>query len=200
MIAALYVQKNGCYYGLPDVDPWDIERDARLYAGPWPVVAHPPCARWCQLAALVESRYPHCKRGEDGGCFAAALDAVRTYGGVLEHPAYSAAFAAHGLPRPHVAGWQRTICGGWVAQVERHRYGHRADKLTWLYAYGVEPPPLKWGRNRGASSVAVSSCANNLRKHQRREFMHAKERAATPPAFRDLLLSIARSARVQVAA
>ena len=28
-IAALYVQKNGCYFGLPDVDPWDEERDAQ---------------------------------------------------------------------------------------------------------------------------------------------------------------------------
>jgi len=45
LIAALYVVKGGCYYGVPDVDPWDKARDARLYAGPWPVVAHPPCER-----------------------------------------------------------------------------------------------------------------------------------------------------------
>ena len=54
-VAALYVAKGGCYYGLPDVDPWDAERDARLYAGPHPVVAHPPCSRWCRLAGLVMS-------------------------------------------------------------------------------------------------------------------------------------------------
>ena len=46
MIAALYVQTGGAYYGLPDVDPWDEARDARLYAGPHPVVAHPPCGQW----------------------------------------------------------------------------------------------------------------------------------------------------------
>ena len=46
MIAALYVETNGVYYGLPDVDPWDEARDARLYNGPHPVVAHPPCQRW----------------------------------------------------------------------------------------------------------------------------------------------------------
>jgi hypothetical protein len=46
VIAALYVETGGCYYGLPDVDPWDLARDARTYAGPWPVVAHPPCERW----------------------------------------------------------------------------------------------------------------------------------------------------------
>ena len=46
MIAALYVMRDGCYYGMPDVDPWDEERDARLYAGPYAVVAHPPCERW----------------------------------------------------------------------------------------------------------------------------------------------------------
>jgi hypothetical protein len=50
LIAALYVEKNGCYYNLPSVDPWDIERDARLYRGPWPVVAHPPCQRWGRFA------------------------------------------------------------------------------------------------------------------------------------------------------
>jgi hypothetical protein len=43
MIAALYVQTGGCYFNLPDVEPWDEARDARKYAGPWPVVAHPPC-------------------------------------------------------------------------------------------------------------------------------------------------------------
>lgn len=26
MIAALYVQTGGAYYGLPDVDPWDEAR------------------------------------------------------------------------------------------------------------------------------------------------------------------------------
>ena len=69
MVAALYVQEDGCYVGLPDVDPWPESRDARLYEGPWPVVAHPPCARGCRLAGLVEKRWGH-KRGEDGGCVA----------------------------------------------------------------------------------------------------------------------------------
>lgn len=29
MIAALYVATGGIYFGLPDVDPWDVARDAR---------------------------------------------------------------------------------------------------------------------------------------------------------------------------
>jgi len=50
MIAALYVEKNGCYFGLDGVDPWDEERDARKYDGPYPVVAHPPCQLWGRMA------------------------------------------------------------------------------------------------------------------------------------------------------
>ena len=48
MVAALYVQRGGIYDGVPGVEAWagPPDRDARLYAGPWPVVAHPPCARW----------------------------------------------------------------------------------------------------------------------------------------------------------
>ena len=32
-VAALFVQTGGCYFGLPDVDPWDESRDARPRGG-----------------------------------------------------------------------------------------------------------------------------------------------------------------------
>jgi len=95
MIAALYVETDGVYYGLEDVDPWDEARDARLYAGPWPVVAHPPCNRWSQLARVNQSRWGT-PVGEDGGTFWAALEAVRRFGGVLEHPRASSVFGGVG--------------------------------------------------------------------------------------------------------
>lgn len=194
-VAALYVARGGCYYGIPDVDPWDEERDARLYAGPWPVVAHPPCSRWCRLAGLVEKRWGH-KRGEDGGCFAAALAAVRRWGGVLEHPAYTDAWPAHGLPAPPAVGWQKTMCGGWVCHVEQGRYGHPAKKATWLYASGVgKPPALRWGRIADRDSTAlVSWCGNHVSSDEVRPRVGKAAAAATPTEFRDVLLSMARSA------
>jgi hypothetical protein len=195
-VAALYAAKNGCYFGLDGVDAWDEERDARKYAGPWPVVAHPPCSRWCRLAGLVEARWGH-KRGEDGGCFAAALASVRQYGGVLEHPAYSDAWHTFGLPNPpRHGGWLRSLCGGWVCHVEQGRYGHPAKKATWLYAHGVTYlPSLLWGFDPDQSSKAlVSWCGNHVKSGEDRPRVGKARAAATPPAFRDLLLSIARSA------
>lgn len=197
MVAALYVAEGGCYFGLPDVDPWPESRDARLYAGPWPVVAHPPCSRWCRLAGLVEARWGH-KRGEDGGCFAAALASVRRWGGVLEHPAYSGAWPAFGLPRPpRHGGWVRGLCGGWVAHVEQGRYGHPAKKATWLYAFGVRKlPSLRWGFNPDQKSKAlVSWCGNRVAAGENRPRVGKAAAAATPIPFRDLLLSMARSVR-----
>jgi len=194
-VAALFVAKGGCYFGLPDVDPWDEARDARLYNGPHPVVAHPPCTRWCRLAGLVEARWGH-KRGDDGGCFASALANVRRWGGVLEHPAYSAAWKAFGLPRPNRAGgWVPGPCGGWSCHVEQGRYGHGAKKATWLYAFGVERPDLRWGSTPDSASTAlVSWCGNHTKAGDRRPRVGKATAAATPPAFRDVLLDIARSA------
>jgi hypothetical protein len=77
VIAALYVATGGVYFGLPDVDPWDEQRDARLYAGPWPVIAHPPCARWGRYWFGGPSARVRRKLGDDNGCFAAALESVR---------------------------------------------------------------------------------------------------------------------------
>jgi len=210
LIAALFVDPKGVYSGLPDVDCWGEDRDARLYPGPWPVVAHPPCGRWCRLAGLVQARWGH-KKGDDGGCFESALASVRRWGGVLEHPAYSAAFAAHGLPAP-AGAWQKTICGGWVCQVEQWHYGHAAKKATWLYAYtGVAPPSLRWGRTLDNAETAyvtdgggdakrrnralVSWCGNHVKDGENRKRLGSKAASATPIAFRDVLLLIARSCR-----
>lgn len=89
MIAALFVEPDGVYSDLPDVDPWPESRDARLYAGPWSVVAHPPCQRWGRYWH-GSPRKPHqYKMGDDAGCFASALRSVRQFGGVIEHPAHS---------------------------------------------------------------------------------------------------------------
>lgn len=195
-IAALYVQRGGSYYGIPDVDPWDEERDARRYAGPWPVVAHPPCSRWCRLAGLVEARWGH-KRGDDGGCFAAALASVRAWGGVLEHPAYSDAWSAFDLPAPpRSGGWVRGLCGGWACHVEQGRYGHAAKKATWLYAYGCELPSLRWGSvPDGESRALVSWCGNRTSRFDKRPRVGKDAASKTPIEFRDLLIAMARSAR-----
>ncbi|MEW8001035.1 MAG: hypothetical protein AB2795_21040, partial [Candidatus Thiodiazotropha endolucinida] len=107
MIAALFVEKNGCYYGIDDVDPWDIERDARLYEGPHPVVAHPPCERWGRYwggGPMLHGTPRQKKLGDDEGCFDAAINAVRKFGGVQDHPEGSHAWRAHDLNLPPRSG------------------------------------------------------------------------------------------------
>jgi hypothetical protein len=191
-IAALYVETDGCYFGLPHVDPWDKERDARLYTGPHPVVAHPPCDRWHMLSAVNHKRWGF-RINEDDGCFASALAAVRTWGGVLEHPAQSRAFRFHGIPQPTIRGWQRTFDGDWITEVDQAAYGHRARKSTWLLYNGSEPPPaLDWRDVRGTHQVGNFD--------QKLPAMAKREALATPTAFRDLLLSIADGAHTGRAA
>lgn len=207
MIAALFVETDGVYFGLPGVDPWDIERDARRYRGPWPVVAHPPCERWGRYWGGGPSASYRRKLGDDGGCFAAALEAVRRCGGVLEHPEASHAWRSFGLTRPlRGGGWSvADSYGGWTCCVEQGAYGHRARKPTWLYACGVALPSLMWPRRSGnysrldagyhsAEERAVSDRVIRIRRDNTR--LSTEERIATPLPFRDLLLGLARTASV----
>jgi hypothetical protein len=224
-VAALYVDAAGPYAGLPDVDAWDVTRDARLYVGPHPVVAHPPCERWGRYATggpradpAKPGFQPRQRVGDDGGCFAHALAAVRAFGGVLEHPEASKAWAAHGLMKPpRGGGWVvADDVGGWTCCVEQGHYGHAARKATWLYAFRVQLPSLAWGPSgqrlvgadggtrlkrleagyHSAAEQAAAKASGDYEKRRRlgvTECLPKSQRHITPPAFRDVLLAMARS-------
>ena len=102
MMAALFVMKDGPYFNIDKIDPWDIDRDARKYNGPHPVIAHPPCQRWGKMANVNYARWggDHNRPGNDGGCFESALKSVNLCGGVLEHPAQTYAWDHFGLIKP----------------------------------------------------------------------------------------------------
>jgi len=202
MIAALYVEPRGVYSGIEGVEVWGLpDRDARLYAGPWPVVAHPPCERWGHYWSGGPSHHGSYRKGDDGGCFAAALTAVRRFGGVLEHPAESYAWDAFDLPTPpRAGGWTRGLCGGWSCRVEQGHYGHPARKATWLYTFGCELPVLVWGAS--AKNVRMDDgfhSTEERRAAKRNGHISAPFprfwRTRTPEAFRDLLIKLARSAQ-----
>lgn len=202
-VAALFVDPFGAYLECAGVDMWDESRDAMLYNGPHPVVAHPPCARWCKMAKMIAKRFPgraEKQVGADGGVFASALASVRRWGGVLEHPAWSLAWPAFGLAQPDKAGgWSRSG-EGWVCWVAQSAYGHAAQKNTWLYMCGAEPPiDTIFDKPKGSKKLThfaqrhTGDFNDTSRGHESR--MSGKETHLTPPAFAAHLVTIARSCR-----
>lgn len=219
MIAALYVETGGCYFGLPGVtvvghgeDHADgtttVHLDGRQYRGRHPVVAHPSCKRFGRFWH-GSTRKPHqFKLGDDGGCFEHALEAVRANGGVIEHPCDSAAWKLFNLNRPKRGeGWiAADMLGGWTCYVEQGHYGHVSRKPTWLYVFGVDPrdlPDLNWsiGEQRIPEWMIERYGYEKARRTGVVAMIGGKDktriRNRTPIPFRDLLISIARTANQQ---
>lgn len=202
-VAALYVMPDGPYANLPDVDLWDEKRDARLYQGPYPAVAHPPCERWGRYwggGPMLHGTERQKIKGDDGGCFAHALWAVRTFGGVIEHPEGSHAWGWFGIRRPpQSGGWvDADEFGGLTCCVAQGNYGHRAQKLTWLYACKVRVFELKWGLTPWLTRIDEGFHSKRERARLIKtgvcQRLSKRQRTITPEPFRDVLLKLARSA------
>lgn len=198
MIAALFVEPGGTYSCIPNVDPWPEERDARAYRGPHRVIAHPPCKRWGRYWGGGPSAKVQRIKGDDDGCFAAALWAVRTFGGVIEHPEASHAWAWFGLPRPlRSGGWTLPDnFGGRSCCVEQGHYGHRARKATWLYAVDCELMAFVWGPSDGERlDAGFHSVEERRRAMDSGNYTPAKrltpaENLATPRPFAEALIRL----------
>ena len=182
------------------IDCWDESSDARKYDGQHPVVAHPPCGPWGRLR--------HLYKGNEHACAPRAVEQVRRWGGVLEHPAGSLLWKHFDptsiwdgdekrMPGP---GEQPDHYGGYTIEVDQCEWGHVARKRTWLYLVGVprealEAPPFpgrepthyasggrtKSSRTGGAVPAGMKVCS-------------AQQRRRTPPLFAEYLVRLARSA------
>lgn len=140
-VAALYVDPKGPYPSLVR-DWYDEARDARTYAGPHPVIAHPPCGPWGRLRFLCtkqdKSLGPH------------AVEMVRRWGGVLEHPKDSTLWRACRMPLP---GWLPDEYGGRTYVLRQVSWGHACDKPTWLYVVGVPAKVVVAGLRSGGKAT-----------------------------------------------
>lgn len=173
-VAVLFAREDSIYKSMPGCDVFDVTRDARMYSGHDPVIAHPPCRAWGRLRTFAKPRHDE----KDLAHFAIA--AVRRCGGVLEHPGSSTLWRAGDLPGPFegMDAW-----GGWTLAVDQGWFGHAARKRTWLYIVGlhrVHVPliPLSLGDAPG-----------------RVETMTKPDRERTPPAFANFLFELAAAVR-----
>jgi hypothetical protein len=191
-VAALYVDTaRSAYNALPGVelvgfasrdgrqqDFFAETRDARLYGGPHPVVAHPPCGPW----GMFSWNY----KGGEGHktCAEIAVKQVRALGGVLEHPAHSKLWHSARLPKP---GQAPDLFGGYSVQLNQCDFGHKAEKPTWLYICGTGHLPKLPPKSKATHVfVRLNKVAHDLPE------LPKKERHLTPPRFAAFLVEIAR--------
>ena len=173
-VAALFVRSDSVYKSMPDVDCYDLERDALSWPGGCPVVAHPPCRAWGQLSHFAKPR-----PGERELSLW-AIEQVRRWGGVLEHPYASRLWAESGCGSFGV----RDRWGGVLLPVYQSFWGHPAPKKTCLYVVGPVPE-IPW--SLWLPPGRVDRLSQLLREH-------------TPPKLARFLVDLARSCAVEVAA
>lgn len=185
-VAVLFARADSVYKTLNACDVYDAERDARTYTGSAPVVAHPPCRAWGQLAHMAKPR------PDEKALALFAVDAVRRCGGVLEHPAGSKLWPVAGLPEKS----ERDQWGGWTFQCSQYWWGHRAEKKTKLYIVGAglhELPPVPFKVGRPEFVIGDSGRASKGTKSPE---VSKAEREHTPIDFAHWLVELARRTRV----
>jgi len=181
-IAVIFARRDSVYKWLAGCDVYDIDRDARTFPGGMPVVAHPPCRAWASLR--------HCAKPMPGERDLAlwAIEQVREWGGVLEHPLNSTLWRVAGLPDPG----GRDAFGGWTLIVDQHWWGHRARKRTRLYIVGIGPnrvPKMPMRLGEATHTVGLWSGRNRATA---RPSISKPEYEATPPALAAWLVELAR--------
>ena len=170
-IAVLYCRERSVYANFPGVDLWPASRDATLYEGPSPIVAHPPCGPWGSLKAQCRHQNPdHARK---------AIRSLALYGGVLEHPWKSTLFQDSGWNPRHA---EVSLFGPLMLLLDQFDFGHLIRKRTWLAIYPpLTPLPPLPTKRRSKPIRAYSSLSQ-------------KQRETTPPDFAAWLLEIARNA------
>jgi hypothetical protein len=188
-VAALFVRADSVYKLMPGIDCYDATRDARTWRGGVPIIAHPPCAQWGGLSHMARHN------PEQKELAVLAVNLVRKFGGVLEHPRRSKLWLTMRLPMP---GAGADEFGGWTLAVSQKWFGHRAEKLTFLYIVGRTPNnlpayPITLGE---ATHICGSSGRRRDGSRMRKPEITHPEREATPFLFAQWLYALAQGCKL----
>lgn len=184
-VAVLFARADSVYKSIPGCDVWDIDRDALKWPGGNSVVAHPPCRAWGRLRQFAQPRDGEKELG------VWAVEQVRRWGGVLEHPQESTLWAHCRMPRP---GQFPDEYGGWSLVIDQYHFGHRAEKRTWLYVVGIDPddlPPIPFKEGR------PTHCVRPTKSYPRLPSITKAEREHTPAPLAEWLVEVARRCATQ---
>jgi hypothetical protein len=180
-VAVLYARRDSVYKGLPQCDVYDRDRDARNYRGWFPAIAHPPCRGWSRMRYFAKPDAGELELGP------LAVEQVRAFGGVLEHPVGSLLWRVCNLPAPG-----KGDAFGFTFPISQSWFGHRAEKRTLLYISGIEPSQLPpFPLSIDLPSFTVSTSAKAYRKAWKRE-IPKRERDSTPPVLAEWLVHTAQ--------
>lgn len=113
MTTVLFTRKDSIYKEL-GCDCWDAERNARLYLGAGPVIAHPPCRAWGRMAHWSK----HTDYEKSHAVW--TIDLIRKFGGIMEHPVTSRV-------------WELLDDDEKTLVVDQNWFGHPAQKRTRLF-------------------------------------------------------------------
>lgn len=184
-VSVLFAREDSIYKSL-GADVWDKERNALEWPGGNPLIAHPPCRLWGRLRQFAKGD------PEEKEYALWAVEQIRKYGGVLEHPAQSTLWKEAGLP----LNGSRDEYGGWTLPINQHTFGHRAEKKTWLYICGCEPKdipdiPLVLGK--------ATHCIRPTKSYPRLPSVTKAEREHTPPKLAEWLIELAGRCEIKYA-
>ena len=181
MISALFVTKNSIYKEL-NIDSWDIDRDARLWPGGNPCIAHPPCRAWGQLSHFAKPR------PDEKELAIWAINQIRIYGGILEHPRGSKLWPHLNLP----LGSEIDSFGGFTISICQSWFGHPCEKKTLLYICGCSPCELP---EYPLSFDAVKFVISTKKTRYSRPEASKKYREYTPINFAKWLIDVANKCK-----
>jgi hypothetical protein len=192
-IAALYVDRLGPYPRMPDVFCMGEREDARTYDGDAPIVAHPPCGPWSKLRHLCNAATL-----ATADCGPRAVEQVRRWGGVLEHPEHSGLFDYMAMVKPKDA---TDSYNGRTYLVNQVDWGHCCVKPTWLYIVGVDQQRVMRSiRNARGTGTPTHCICTGPRQLKRLPVASKPLKRRTPPLFAEWLVSLARSSSVSTKA
>lgn len=162
----LFTQVNSNYLKHSIFDCYDAYRAAFSYYGTKSIIAHPPCRLFSRLRKFSNAPV------KEKQCAFFALDKVRQFGGILEHPRSSTLW----LNGNFKLDGSVDDYGGFLRSVDLSWFGYPAQKKTMLYFCGLKPgtlPSFPFNLN------AYTHVVNTSKKSGKKE-LSKKDRSITP--------------------